>query len=132
MAARQEWNEHEKQRLARDSYHNGWPVGGQRKCRSKDVTIIAAELANVESGDGDRVDYAYQVGSNNDHARSLAAGLAEAKLWAWHDRGAASIEIQRYLINKYRRPGKSNRDADLGGPVDAAGVLYVLVVKAPK
>lgn len=38
----------------------------------------------------------------------------------------------RFLINKYRRPDKPNRDADLGGPTDAAGVLYVLKIKAPR
>lgn len=58
-------------------------------------------------------------------------GLGErVKLWTW--RGAASVEVSRYLINRWRRPGKSSRDADLGGPVEAAGVLYVLRVKAPK
>ena len=33
--------------------------------------------------------------------------------------------------NRYRRPSKSNRSADLGGPKQDAGVLYVLTIKAP-
>ncbi len=121
MAARQEWdawNHDHAQRV-------GLKVP---KCRSKEIAIVAAELENVEPGDGDRVDYCVQeypmttrmCASTNDRAS------------AWMLMGAASVEIQRYLINKYRRPGKPNRDADLGGPVDAAGVLYVLVIKAPK
>ena len=35
-------------------------------------------------------------------------------------------------INRYHRPGKSNRSADLGGPAEAAGVLYILTIKASK
>lgn len=119
MAARREW----------DAYHDipGYfgPPQSKPKCCSKEVSIVAAELENVEPGDGDRVDYFH------DPKWVTSVGYVEAQSQRWYKRGA-SVEIQRFLINKYRRPGKSNRDTDLGGPVDAAGVLYVLVVKAPK
>ena len=50
----------------------------------------------------------------------------------WYRHGATDVNTQHYEINRYRRPGKSNRSADLGGPEQAAGVLYVLTIKAPK
>jgi hypothetical protein len=121
MAARREWNEHYR---AKPGY------GSQcEACRSKEVSIVAAELENVEPGDGDRVDYLYfgVVGASSGFCNIHAQLEAD-----WLRRGAASVEIQRFLINKYRRPGKPNRDADLGGPTDAAGVLYVLKIKASR
>jgi len=118
MAARREWNTYYDQRVPR----------GQSKlslglvCRSHEIAITPLELENVAPGDSDRVDY---LCSDWDQ------GLGERiKLWTW--RGAASVEVQRFLINKYRRPGMSVRDSDLGGPADAAGVLYILKIKAPK
>lgn len=115
MAARREWIVAVK--------------GHIKGCRSKEVAIVAAELENVEPGDGDRVDYLYfgVVGASSGFCNIHAQLEAD-----WLRRGAASVEIQRFLINKYRRPGKPNRDADLGGPTDAAGVLYVLKIKAPR
>ncbi len=112
LAARQEWD--------------GWRIGTPMpKCRSKELAIVAAELEDVELGDGDRVDYF--LFSHEKSQRHL-----DCRISMWFVCGATSVEMQRFLINKYRRPGRSNRDADLGGPVDSAGVLYVLVVKAPK
>ncbi len=117
MAARREWNEHYR---AKPGY------GSQcEACRSKEVSIVAAELENVEPGDGDRVDYFQHFGDTTGAEAGCKAAM-------WLRRGAASVEIQRFLVNKYRRPGKPNRDADLGGPTDAAGVLYVLKIKAPR
>ena len=40
----------------------------------------------------------------------------------WYRHGATDVNTQRYEINRYRRPSKSNRSADLGGPEQAAGV----------
>ncbi len=121
MAARREWDKDQLDRAT---------TPGQRrvKCRSKEVAVVTTELENVEPGDGDRVDYCVQ---EHPMTTRMCAGTND-RASAWMLMGAASVEIQRFLINKYRRPGKSNRDADLGGPVDAAGVLYVLVIKAPK
>ena len=125
MAARQEWNTWYDQRIPR----------GQSKlslglvCHSKEVAIVAAELENVESGDGDRVDYRSTL--THEDIIPLTERVAHiCELWL--RRGATAVEVQRYLINKYRRPGMSARDSDLGGPADAAGVLYVLKIKAPR
>jgi len=111
MAARREWVVAVK--------------GHIKGCRTKEVAIVAAELENVEPGDGDRVDYFQHFGDTTGAEAGCKAAM-------WLRRGAASVEIQRFLVNKYRRPGKPNRDADLGGPTDAAGVLYVLKIKAPR
>lgn len=111
MAARREWIVAVK--------------GHIKGCRSTETAIAAAELENVEPGDGDRVDY-FQ------HFADTTGSEAGCKAAAWLRRGASSVEVQRFLINKYRRPGMSARDSDLGGPVDAAGVLYVLKIKAPR
>ena len=118
MAARKEWDK---------SYDESFDYATQTKrCRSIETPIAPAELENVETGDGDRVDYVWSK-------RDMPCGESIRILSRdWFDRGAASVEVQRFLINRWRRPGMSNRDADLGGPVEAAGVLYVLTVKAPK
>ena len=95
---------------------------GGKKCRSIATPIKPLEPENVEPGDGDRNDY-MRVGDGENLCGILSI---------WYKCGAASVEVQRQEINRYRRPGKSNRSADLGGPAEAAGVLYVLIVKAPK
>ena len=84
--------------------------------------IKPLELEDVEPGDGDRVDY-MRVGDGENLGGIMST---------WYQRGAASVDVRRHEINRYRRPGKSNRSADLGGPEQAAGVLYVLTVRAPK
>lgn len=123
MAARMEWNEHYDQRVPR----------GQSKlslglvCRSVDTPIAPAALEDVEPGDGDRDDYFDAETAQHDHRSELYM-----RLYSWYQRGAASVEVSRYLVNRWRRPGKPSRDADLGGASEAAGVLYVLRVKAPK
>jgi len=116
MAARREWDlwYHSPEQRRR-----GFGI-----CHSEEVAIVA-EFENVEPGDGDRVDYFQHFGDTTGAEAGCKAAM-------WLRRGAASVEIQRFLINKYRRPGKPNRDADLGGPLDAAGVLYVLKIKAPR
>ena len=95
---------------------------GGKKCRSIATPIKPLELEDVELGDGDRVAY---------HAHPDDCPIAQ-QMHLWLQFGAAFVEIQRYEINRYRRPGKSNRSADLGGHEQAAGVLYVLTIKAPK
>ena len=140
MAARQEWDgtncRHKWENLDFDGSgnckHCRQPASPSRRglCRSHEVAIVAAELENVEPGDGDRVDFVYEAGG--EFARGIAAKRAVGAMGDWLKEGASSVEVQRYLINKYRRPGMSARDSDLGGPVDAAGVLYVLKIKAPR
>lgn len=94
-------------------------------CRSVATPIKPLELEDVEPGDGDRVDYVLR----NDCDGIVPTSL---RIRGWHRCGAVNINTQRHEINRYRRPGKSNRSADLGGPEQAAGVLYVLIIKAPK
>ncbi len=122
QAARAEWQVHHLER------QDAWA------CRSIATPIKSLALEDVEPGDGDRVDY---VCGSNEHvfdagevydSRSLIGLYASA----WLGRGAASVEVQRHEINRYHRPGKSNRSADLGGPAEAAGVLYILTIKASK
>ena len=96
---------------------------GDKKCRSIATPIKPLELEDVEPGDGGRVDYILTNGTEI----SIAT-----RIFDWFTRGATDVVRQRHEINRYRRPGKSNRSADLGGPVTAAGVLYVLTIKAPK
>ena len=91
-------------------------------CRSSVTPIKPLDLEDVEPGDGDRVAY---------HAHPDDCPIAQ-QMHLWLQFGAAFVEIQRYEINRYRRPGKSHRSADLGGPEQAADVLYVLTIKAPK
>ena len=86
--------------------------------------IKPLELEDVEPGDNEQTDYVFNP-------------LCEETVWCrvsddWLDNGAASVDVRRHEINRYRRPGKSNRSADLGGPEQAADVLYVLTIKAPK
>lgn len=98
-------------------------------CHSIATPIKPLELDDVEPGDGDRVDYVYQASA----WAQLANGLGNTERpGAWFARGAADVITQRHEVNRYRRPGKSNRSADLGGPAEAVGVLYVLIVKAPQ
>lgn len=113
MAARREWDAHTRPGSVKLGANYG-------KCRSIETPIVSAELEDVEPGDGDREDYVEVWEEVGELVRD------------WTQHGAASVEVQRFLINKYRRPGMSSRDADLGGPVEAAGVLYVLRVKALK
>mgnify|MGYP006921424037 CR=1 FL=1 len=123
VAARKEWHEHYDQRVPlRQSKLSLGLV-----CRSKETAIVAAEVENVEPGDGDRVDYLKGLPTDVYLALEL-----NVRIGMWLHRGAISVEVQRFLINKYRRSGMSVRDADLGGPTDAAGVLYVLKIKAPR
>ena len=88
-------------------------------CRSIATPIKPLEFEDVEPGDGERVDYVHRP------EKAL-------RVLYWYRHGAADVNTQHYEINRYRRPGKSNRSADLGGPEQAAGVLYVLTVRAPK
>ena len=87
--------------------------------------IKPLELEDVEPGDGGRVDYVLR----NDCDGIVPTSL---RIRGWYLRGAASVDVRRHEIDRYRRPSKSNRDAELGGPEQAAGVLYVLTVRAPK
>ena len=119
QAARAEWNAHG---LA--------SATGERSvmCRSIATPIKPLELEDVEPGDGDREDYCVQA-----HPMTARmSGETVARVSAWGLLGAASVDVRRHEINRYRRPGKSNRSTDLGGPEQAAGVLYVLTIKAPK
>ena len=120
QAARVEWNRHYSGRLALDAAAMVHAPGPW--CRSIATPIEPLELEDVEPGGGDRVAY---------HAHPDDCPIAQ-QMHLWLQFGAAFVEIQRYEINRYRRPGKSNRSADLGGPAEAAGVLYVLTIKAPK
>lgn len=117
MATRREW---------------GRSHGASSLCRSYEVAIAPLELEDVKPGDGDRVDYVFEwidkCGTLDENETYRIA----VRQREWFRRGAASVEVQHFLINKYRRPGCSARDSDLGGPVDAAGVLYILKIKAPK
>lgn len=124
QAARREWDEWHLQQAVPGPNWSG-SAGSALKCRSVETPIVSAELEDVEKGDGDRIVY-WKSGPND-------FGLPSAELISrWLRCGAASVDVSRFLINKYRRPNKSIRDADLGGPEQAAGVLYVLRVKAPK
>lgn len=127
MAARQEWNNSTFPSTKKYRLENAESCPS--KCRSHEFTIAPIELENVEPGDGDRTDYVVDF---KQQPISLLNGRIAGTIRAWCIRGAVSVEIQRFLINKYRRPNLSARDSDLGGPVDAAGVLYVLKIKAPK
>ena len=98
---------------------------GGKKCRSIATPIKPLELEDVEPGDGDRVDYVHRP-------ENEAIVPTALRVLYWYRHGATDVITQRQEINRYRRPGKSNRSADLGGPEQAAGVLYVLLVKAPK
>ena len=91
--------------------------------------IKPLELEDVEPGDGDRKDSVLGI-----TVPQIVRAEREicSRVIHWHQMGAASVDVRRHAINRYRRPGKSNRSADLGGPAEAAGVLYVLLVKAPK
>lgn len=121
QAARAEWNE----------YYRAKPGYGVKcdACRSIATPIKPLELEDVEPGDGDRVAYLLTLGRFDDADELF---LANIDTLLWQQRGAAAVDVHRHEINRYRRPGKSNRSADLGGPDEAAGVLYVLLVKAPK
>ena len=117
QAARVEWNRHYSGRLALDAAAMVHAPGPW--CRSITTPIKPLEFEDVEPGDGERVDYVHRP------EKAL-------RVLYWYRHGAADVNTQHYEINRYRRPGKSNRSADLGGPEQAAGVLYVLTIKAPK
>ena len=135
QAARAEWDDGYRQETAawinaaptkemrseRKAAHYAEMNGcGGKKCRSIATSIKPLDLEDVEPGDGDRVDY-----ETNDFG-------SVTRVLQWLCRGATDVITQRHEINRYRRPGKSNRSADLGGPEQAAGVLYVLIIKASK
>lgn len=123
------FSDHVAEKAARAAWWNPPEIEiKSQRCRSVETAIISAELEDVEPGDGDRTEYVYTTTAWS--TVQTIPGIGH-RTWEWFNRGAASVEIRRYLVNRYRRPGMSNRDADLGGPREAAGVLYVLVVKAP-
>ena len=98
-------------------------------CRSITTPIKPLELEDVEPGDGGRVESSLATTPQGALRAETNIGW---RIGEWYSRGAASVDVRRHEINRYRRPGKSNRSADLGGPAEAAGVLYVLTIKAPK
>lgn len=120
QAARTEWD------AQRSWLHRNAP---NNKCRSIATPIKPLELEDVEPGDGDRTLHLLTLGRFDDADDHFLANI-DALLWYQH--GAASVEVQRHEVNRYRRPDKSNCSVDLGGPEQAAGVLYVLTIKAPK
>lgn len=89
-----------------------------RTCRHSAVSIVPAEIDDVEPGDTIKFDYSYW--RNTDFIRD-----------EWLNHGAASVLTERFEINRWRRPGKSNRSADLGGTAGTAGVLHMLTITAP-
>ena len=91
--------------------------------------IKPLDLEDVEPGDGGRVESSLATTPQGALRAETNIGW---RIGEWYSRGAASVDVRRHEINRYRRPGKSNRSADLGGPEQAAGVLYVLTIKAPK
>lgn len=97
------------------------------RCRSIATPIGQLLPEAVDAGDGDRVEY---FGPHL-HPCDLQQRVEKARR-VWLDCGAASVNISRFEVNRYRRPGKSWRSEELGGPVDGAGVLFRLVVRAPK
>ena len=113
--------EHRRRRAQPDACPN--------KCRSSVTPIKPLDLEDVEPGDGGRVESSLATTPQGALRAETNIGW---RIGEWYSRGAASIEVQRHEVNRYRRPGKSNRSADLGGPAEAAGVLYVLTIKAPK
>lgn len=119
QAARAEWN---SSLYGPERY---WKPGS---CRSVATPIKPLELEDVEPGDGDRVD----AECFHDDAVHFAGEHVGLRVEAWYKHSATDVITQRHEINHYRRPSKSNRNPDLGGPAEAAGVLYVLTVKAPK
>ena len=128
QAARTEWDAQAAEDWSEDTFspaehrrRRAQPDACPNKCRSIATPIKPLEFEDVEPGDGDRVAY---------HAHPDDCPIAQ-QMRLWLQFGAAFVEIQRYEINRYRRPGKSNRSADLGGPEQAADVLYVLTIKAP-
>ena len=123
QAARVEWNRHYSGRLALDAAAMVHAPGPW--CRSIATPIKPLEFEDVEPGDGERVDYVHRP-------ENEAVVPTALLVLYWYRHGATDVNTQHYEINRYRRPGKSNRSADLGGPAEAAGVLYVLLVKAPK
>ena len=137
QAARVEWNDSYQQETAawinaaptkairnarKAAYYAEMNGCGGKKCYSVATPIKPLELENVEPGDAARVGY---------HTHPDDCPVAQ-QLHLWLQFGAASVDVRRHEINRYRRPGKSNRSADLGGPEQAADVLYVLTIKAPK
>ena len=117
--------EHRRRRAQPDACPN--------KCRSIATPIKPLDLEDVEPGDGDRVDYAYESPENLDGTMRLDLDqFPRVSVYLWQNHGAASVDVRHHEINRYRRPGKSHRSADLGGPEQAADVLYVLTIKAPK
>jgi len=109
-----------------------------RRCRSVETPIANLALEDVEPGDGDRVDYLFNAFMLDNSLQIAPMSAKEAcrrvgdRLSSWYLAGAASVEVSRHLINRWRRPGKSSRDTDLGGAAEAAGALYVLKIKAPR
>lgn len=120
MTARKEWNAHHIE-------VDEWPPGTS-PCRSIVTSVTLTDLEDVGVGDGERIDYIYINKCGFDRAGLPSSAADRVVDWSRH--GAAAVTVSRHLVNKYRRPGGSLRDADLGGPAQAAGVLYVLRVRA--
>lgn len=132
QAARTEWDAQAAEAWIEDTFspaEHKWrkmqPDACPNKCRSIATPIKPLELEDVEPGDGDRVDCIHRP-------ENEAIVPTALRVLYWYRHGATDVNTQRHEINRYRRPGKSNRSADLGGPEQAAGVLYVLTIKAPK
>ena len=140
QAARAEWDAQAAEDWSEDTFspaehrrRRAQPDACPNKCRSIATPIKPLDLEDVEPGDGDRVDYAYESPENLDGTMRLDLDqFPRVSVYLWQNHGAASVDVRHHEINRYRRPGKSNRSADLGGPAEAAGVLYVLTIKAPK
>lgn len=133
QAARVEWDAQAAEVWIEDTFspaehrrRKAQPSACPNKCHSVATSVKPLELEDVEPGDGDRVDY---FAPTFEHTADEYVGSVVS---VWLEHGAASIVTRRHEINRYRCPGKSNRDAELGGPEQAAGVLYVLTIKAPK
>ncbi len=117
MAARAEWKQY---------YEKKAPMWAPSACHSSTIYASSLPLCDVDAGDGDRVDYVCER-LGHDVLAELAGRVA---MWCRH--GAADVVVSRFMVNKYRRPGCGSGDLVLGGPEEAAGVVYVLKIKAPK
>ena len=120
-AARAEW----------DDYRKGCAGEARaRRCEQRVRYATPADVARVDPGDGPVVDYVVGslLTSNTTDGRLLMQALHDREA-AWLAAGALSVTVQRFIVDRWRRPGKSLDLLALGGV--GSDVVFVLKVEAP-
>lgn len=84
-----------------------------------------AKREQINVGEGERISYIFVPNDATPPHNWIALELSE-----WFRLGAEFVQVERYEINRFRKPGTVTKE--LAGPSVGDGILYVFRIEAPR